>query len=170
MAIASALQVRDQLWPFDARIVEVCLVHPARQRGVVELRVRNALDRVDAHAALARGAPLAARVLRVHRSRCHDQNQKLDLVKLLLDLLPPADAALELQAVHPHSNPRRIDRELREQIARQHLSIGACVGHERAVAGGTSGNHVGRVRERRGVEHDRTMSLHATLQRSVLRT
>jgi hypothetical protein len=139
--LAAAAKMRDQLRPFVVEVVEVRPPHPARQPGEVELRVDRGLDWIHADPALARAAPLASGVLRTHRGRRHHQQQELGAVELLIDLLPPAHTAFNLEPVEPGLNVGRIGGQAIMQRPRMGFTIAARVRDEGTLPGVAAGSH-----------------------------
>ena len=124
----AVVEIKAELGPFKLEVVEVDAAHPARQRLKVQALGRD--HRVDRHPALAGGIPFAPHQRRVQRSRCHHEDQDLDLVERLEDLQPPVSAAFHALAVTPQRYS--IFQQACPQVAGDGLAVAAGVGQKGA--------------------------------------
>src|SRR6516165_11729144 len=95
--LAAGVKIIDKLSPLGAGpvfmkvadVIKMDAPHPARQAGIINLRVRYDLDWINAHTLLSDIPPFFADDRRAHAIPCHDQNHELHLFERLSDLQPP---------------------------------------------------------------------------------
>ena len=106
------------------------LAHPARHLVELKFRVRGGFDRIDTDALLAGVAPFLFHVAGCQGRRRHQQDQELDRINDVSDLLPPADAAFEENAVLFDDDVGRIALEPVAETRGLGLAVLAGVGEE----------------------------------------
>ena len=128
--LTGALEMGGERLPLVLEIEKVGLPHPTGKAVVLKLSVRHSFDGVHAHPPLSSVAPFFPADSRHKSCWRHDEDEEIHSVQRLLDLLPPADAALHASPIVPDANFRLFYLEPLSQPASELLTILASVGYE----------------------------------------